>query len=233
VTATGAIASARMADGALRGTSRYRGEAYAIVSHGDHCALETYAGKHVADLPGDCRSVRLSTGDRPGHETAIVIDRSGAVDVWSPAGIDVLPALTAQLVERSEGGLVAVADDRTIAIWDHGTRRPGPPPHELPIQGITWSAGGWLASRDEDTVHVWDPASGHAHVLSTPHVVAAIWGLDGALYTSDGRVVQQWHVDLAHDADAVSLRARIAQTTTARVVGDRVETPGPALLKAF
>jgi sugar lactone lactonase YvrE len=57
-------------------------------------------------------------------------------------------------------------------------------------------------------------------------VSSLAWSLDGTtLYTTDGRVIDAWPIDLATGASPAEVRARLERLTTAQIRGDHAETP--------
>ena len=208
--------------GKLRGLASYHGQAIALVDRASGCTLET--DTTLATLPGggDCR--RIHASGPLGAETAVVIERSSAVDVWTGDTVLTVPTESGRVeVSRS---LVAVPHEQAIEIWDLATRarRTGPPPHTHAIEHVAWSPAGVLATADDEIVQLWDPATNLVRVIYAPHTVSIAWANDH-LVTTDGRVVSDWPVDLARGATPDEVRARLDALTTARIIDGLVSTP--------
>lgn len=228
---TGARAAGRtLADGALRGLASYRGATVALVAHAAGCTLEDPGGRVIATLPGrpDCRRLRASNAHHAGRESALLVERSSTVDVWSDAGLLTVPTENALVEVSPVRGLAASARGREIEILELAARRrrSGPPPHARPVERLAWSPRGVLASADDEVVRLWDPATGVARAIYAPHARELAWSPDGAtLYTSDGYTIAAWPIDLATGASPREVRARLDQLTTARIIDGRVATP--------
>ena len=107
-----------------------------------------------------------------------------------------------------------------------GAALPAPPPHDRAISAAAWSSKGILASSDDEVIRLWDPITNLVRIMFAPHTNALAWSRDGAtLYASDGRVVRSWPVDLARDASAAEVRARLDELTTATIIDGRAGTP--------
>lgn len=228
--ATGARTAARRIAGTLRGIARYRGAPIVLVEHADGCSLESFGGEVIARLPGGpgCRDLRADNAAQPGRETALVVGRSGAVEIWTDRGVLSVASETGLVAVSGERGLVAVARDLAIELWDLGSgqRRAGPAPLARSVEHLAWSAHGILAAADEQVVRLWDPDRDRIRVLYAPHISAMVWSGDGGtLFTSDGRHVTAWPIDVARGASAAEVRARLGQLTSAQIVDGRATTP--------
>jgi WD40 repeat protein len=131
-------------------------------------------------------------------------------------------------MEVSRSGLVAVSRQRQVEVWDVATRarRAGPIDHPLDVRLVAWSPSGILASSDDDIVQLWDSGSGLTRAIYAPHTTTMVWSADGhTLFTSDGRVIEAWPIDVATGVSPAELRARLEALTSARIVDGRVTTP--------
>ncbi len=217
--AAGARVTSRKVTGTIHGLVRYHGRALALVKRATGCALEAFDGTELASLPAGCRHVRASGVRSPMHETGVVVRRTDGVDVWTE--LATLPvAGESKAIEVSSGGLVAVAREQAVEIWDlrSRARRPQPPDHARAIEVMAWSNLGLLASADDQVIQLWDPASDRTRAIVAPHVTSLVWSTDGrTLYASDGATIDAWPSDLAP--------ARLETLTSARIVNGRVLTP--------
>jgi hypothetical protein len=227
--ATGARHDVRLAGAAPIALVRYRGKAIALVEHDDGCALVDFANHQLARLPGGrgCRFAQASNLVQPGLETGITIERPDGVQIWTEAGTTTLRTAAKSVEISPDGRLVAAAQGEAVEIYDArtGARRAGPPVHDRMIVDFAWSGGGVLAAADEETIWLWDPATGLSRAMYAPRVSAMVWARDGkSLYTTDGRQVTAWPIDLAAGASPADVRARLEMLTTARIVDGRART---------
>jgi WD40 repeat protein len=131
-------------------------------------------------------------------------------------------------IEVSRSGLVAVARDRHVEVWNVAThtRRAGPADHVRDVRLVAWSPADVLASSDDEIIQLWNPATGLTRAIYAPHTSTMVWSADGrTLFTSDGKLIEAWPVDLATGASPAELRARLDALTSARIVDGRVTTP--------
>jgi WD40 repeat protein len=157
-----------------------------------------------------------------------VIATIGGVDVWTDsAGVFALPMERSVIEVAHDLGVVAVANARAIEIWDLRTRqrRELALGHEREIDQLAWSSTGILAAADDETVRLWDRASGRTRVIYA-QAIAMVWSADGtSLFTTDGRVIQSWDVDVAKGASPIEVRQRLDALTSARIINGRLVTP--------
>jgi WD40 repeat protein len=229
--ATGVRGAARATpeDAKLRGLVMYRGAPVALVSRATGCTLESPDGTVIAKLAGggDCRQLRTSGATHPGDETALLVDRPAGVEVWTADGDLSVPSESG-VVDVSAKGLVAVARDQAIEIWDRRlhARRGGPALHGHAVELLAWSPLEILAAVDDETIRLWDPAADVTRVIYAPHTIALAWSRDGkSLFTTDGHTIATWPVEVRRGATPQEVRARLDALTSAEIVDGRVATP--------
>ena len=212
--------------GKLRGLVRFRDRVIAVIDRPDGCALESLAGDAIARLPAGC--LRAPAPGAAGAESALVVERSNTVDVWTGDGDCALaiPTEIARVEASGPRGLVAVPREQQVEIWDlaTGARRDGPLPHVHAIERLAWSPGGLLASAGDEIIQVWDPASGIVRVVYAPHTIAMVWK-DDRLVTTDGKVATVRAIDVARGASVPEVRRRMDELTSAQIVDGLVVTP--------
>jgi WD40 repeat protein len=227
--ASGSRRSVREIDhGVVRGLVRYRDAVLVLVARPTGCVFEDANGAlHGHVVARECQRVRASNASQPGQESALVVTRPRAVDLWTERGTMTIPT-EGELVEMSAAGLIAVGHEQTIEIWDARTRSriAGPPPHTRAIERLAWSSRGTLATADDETVRLWDAATGVVRVIYAPHTLAMTWSHDGdTLFTSDGRTLDAWTVAINRGSSQREARARLEQLTSARIGDGDVATP--------
>ena len=225
--ATGSrTATHAIANGTLRGLASYRGAPVALVARTTGCTLEDAAGAAVATLSGsgDCRRLRASNATHPGRESALLVTGPRLSTCGPPPARSPCQPRPGSWRSRATSSRPRASRHRDLgAPHPFAPERTTAPYARDRARRVVVARDARLGRRRDRAPVGSDDRS---RALSTLRTRVRSRSSDGGtLFTTDGRTVVAWSIDLARGATPGEVRARLDELTTAQIIDGRVATP--------